>query len=243
MFLVGDYPPHMDYRGEVQYPETCRAAAARGLIVNTVQCGGVPETTRVWKDIARLAEGAYVALEQSGNMQAVPTPYDGEIARLSAEVSRTVVAWGARERRAEAEAKTRAAAEAPAAVAADRAAFNLATGGKAIQGGGDLVEDLQAGGVDLARIKKEELPPQMQGLSLEEQKAYLAGQRAAREALNLQLSELSQRRAAFLLQEQQKLAGAGDSFDRKVAEIVGDPAGAQAAVARSGSGAGAAVRS
>ena len=220
VFLVGDYPPHMDYRGEAQYPETCRAAAARGLVVNTVQCGGVPETTRVWKDIARLAEGAYVALEQSGNMQAVPTPYDGEIARLSAEVSRTVVAWGARERQAEAEAKTRAAAEAPAAVAADRAAFNLATGGKAIQGGGDLVEDL-AGGVDLARIKKEELPPQMQGLSLEEQKAYLAGQRAAREALNLQLSELSQRRAAFLLQVQQKLAGAGDSFDRKVAEIVG----------------------
>jgi Mg-chelatase subunit ChlD len=220
VFLVGDYPPHMDYRGEAQYPETCRAAATRGLVVNTVQCGGVPETTRVWKDIARLAEGAYVALEQSGNMQAVPTPYDGEIASLSAEVSRTVVAWGARERRAEAEAKTRAAAEAPAAVAADRAAFNLATGGKAIQGGGDLVEDL-AGGVDLARIKKEELPPQMQGLSLEEQKAYLAGRRAAREALNLQLSELSQRRAAFLLQEQQQLAGAGDSFDRKVAEIVG----------------------
>jgi DNA-binding transcriptional MerR regulator len=75
--------------------------------------------------------------------------------------------------------------------------------------------------VDLARIKKEELPPQMQGLSLEEQKAYLAGQRAAREALNLQLSALSQRRADFLRQEQQKLAGAGDSFDRKVAEIVG----------------------
>jgi hypothetical protein len=221
VFLVGDYPPHMDYRGEVQYPETCRAAATRGLIVNTVQCGGVPETTRVWREIARLAEGAYVALEQSGNMQALPTPYDEEIARLSAAVSRTVVAWGARERRAEAEAKTRAAAEAPAEVAADRAAFNLATGGKAIQGGGDLVEDLLAGGLDLARIKKDELPPSMQGMSLEEQKAYLARQGAAREALNLKLSELSQRRASFLLQEQQRLTGAGDSFDGKVAEIIG----------------------
>jgi len=221
VFLVGDYPPHMDYRGEVQYPQTCRAAAALGLIVNTVQCGDVPQTTRVWKDIARLAEGSYVALEQSGNMQAVATPYDEQIARLSGELGRTVVAWGARERRDEAEAKTRAAAEAPAAVAADRAAFNLATGGKAIQGSGDLVEDLLAGEVDLAKIKKEELPPLMQGMSLEEQKAYLAGQRAAREALNLQLTELAGRRAAYLLQEQQRLAGEGDSFDRKVAEIVG----------------------
>jgi hypothetical protein len=220
VFLVGDYPPHMDYRGEVKYPDTCKAAAARGLIINTVQCGEVPETTRVWKEIARLAEGAYVALEQSGNMQAVATPYDEEIARLSGELARTVVPWGTRERRAEAEAKNRAAAEAPAAVAADRAAFNLASGGRAIQGSGDLLQDLMSGEADLAKIKKEELPPHMQGMSLEEQKAYLAGQRAARETLNAQLAGLAERRAGFLLQEQQRLAGQGDSFDGKVAEIV-----------------------
>jgi hypothetical protein len=221
VFLVGDYPPHMDYRGEVRYPETCREAAARALIVNTVQCGDVPETTRVWKEIARLAEGSYVALEQSGNMQAVATPFDEEIARLSGEVGRTVVAWGTRERRDEAEAKNRAAAKAPAAVAADRAVFNLATGGKAIQGSGDLVEDLLSGQVDLAKITREQLPPLMQSMSLEEQKAYLAGQQAAREKLNLRLSELAVLRAAYLRQEQQRLAGAGDSFDQKVAEIVG----------------------
>jgi hypothetical protein len=220
IFLVGDYPPHMDYRGEVRYPETCRLAVSRGLIINTVQCGGVPQTTRVWREIARLAEGSYVALEQSGNMQALPTPYDEEIARLSGEVGRTLVPWGARERRAEAEAKTRAAAEAPAAVAADRAAFNLATGGKAIQGRGDLVEDLASGQAELAAIRKDELPPVMQGMSLEEQKAYLSAQRTAREALNLRLAGLAERRNAFLLEEQRKLAGDGDSFDRKVAEIV-----------------------
>jgi len=220
VFLVGDYPPHMDYRGEVRYPETCREAVVRDLIVNTVQCGDVPQTAQVWRDIARLAEGSYVALAQSGNMQAVTTPYDEEIARLSGEVSRTMVAWGARERRAEAEAKTRAAAEAPAAVAADRAAFNLASGGKAIQGAGDLVEDLLAGEVDLARIKKDELPAVMQGMSLEEQKAYLGKQQAARESLNRKLAELSSQRSAFIEQEQRKLAGAGDSFDLKVAEMV-----------------------
>ncbi len=220
VFLVGDYPPHMDYRGEVKYPEICRLAVSRGLIVNTVQCGGVPETTRVWKEIARLSEGSYVALAQSGNMQALPTPYDEEIARLAGEVGRTVVPWGARERRAEAEAKTRAAAEAPAAVAADRAAFNLATGGKAIQGGGDLVEDLATGQAELAAIKKDELPPVMQGMSLEEQRAYLAAQRTAREALNVRLAGLAERRSAFLL-AQQRLAGEDDSFDRQVAEIVG----------------------
>jgi Mg-chelatase subunit ChlD len=220
VFLVGDYPPHMDYRGELRYPDICREAAARDLVINTVQCGGVPETTRVWREIARLAEGSYVALEQSGNMQAVATPYDEEMARLSAEVSRTVVPWGARERQEEAGAKLRKAAAAPAAVAADRAAFNLATGGKAIQGSGDLVED--SAGVDLAKLKPDELPPVMQGMSPEEQQAYLARQRAERAKLNGRLGKLSLLRAAYLAYraEEQKRAGTGDSFDLKVAEIV-----------------------
>ena len=221
VFLVGDYPPHMDYHGELRYPDICREAVGRDLIINTVQCGDVPETTQVWREIARLAEGSYVALEQSGNMQAAATPYDEEMARLAAEVSRTVVPWGARKRQEEAESKARAAASAPAAVAADRAAFNLATGGKAIQGAGDLVEDLAAGEVDLGKVKKEELPAMMQGMNLEEQKAYLARQRAAREKLNRRLAELSFRRAAYLEQEQKRLASTGDSFDLEVAEIVG----------------------
>jgi Mg-chelatase subunit ChlD len=67
IFLVGDYPPHMDYADDVKYPVSCRRAAERGIIINTVQCGDVPETRAVWQDIARRAEGSYVALAQSGN--------------------------------------------------------------------------------------------------------------------------------------------------------------------------------
>ena len=54
IFLVGDYPPHMDYPDDVKYPESCRLAVKKDLIINTVQCGDVPETTPVWQDIARL---------------------------------------------------------------------------------------------------------------------------------------------------------------------------------------------
>ena len=73
VFLVGDYGPHMDYRDDVKYPDTCREAVKRGIVINTVQCGDVAETARVWRDIARLSEGAYVALEQSGGMVAIST--------------------------------------------------------------------------------------------------------------------------------------------------------------------------
>jgi hypothetical protein len=222
VFLVGDYPPHMDYRDDVKYPLTCRDAAKRGIIINTVQCGDVPSTTPVWKDIARLSEGAYVALAQSGNMTVVATPYDDEIARVSAALGETVIAYGDSTRREEATKKVAEAAAAPASVSADRAAFNLASGGKAIQGSGDLVADVAAGTVDVAKVKLDLLPPEMQKLSPSQRAALVGEAQKKRDALNATLTDLASKRATFLDQEQKRLAkaGGGDSFDTKVAEII-----------------------
>ncbi len=58
IFLVGDYPPHMDYENDARYPETCRSAGRRGIIINTVQCGTYGPTTPVWREIASLAGGS-----------------------------------------------------------------------------------------------------------------------------------------------------------------------------------------
>src|SRR6188472_3298143 len=45
IFLVGDAPPHMDYTDGAKYPELCRIAAKKELIINTVQCGSIAATT------------------------------------------------------------------------------------------------------------------------------------------------------------------------------------------------------
>lgn len=194
IFLVGDYPPHMDYPDDVKYPATCRDAVKRDLIIDTVQCGEVSDTTAVWREIARLSEGSYVALAQSGNMTVMTTPFDTEIARTSEEIGSTVVAYGEKDRQEAAHSKVAKAAEAPAAIAADRAAFNLATGGKAIQGMGDLVADSAEGKVDLGRLKNDELPPEMQKMTPAQRTAYVARQKERREGLNHRLTELSQKR-------------------------------------------------
>ncbi len=220
VFLVGDYGPHMDYRNDVKYPDTCREAVRRLIVINTVQCGDVAETTPVWQQIARLSEGSYVALAQDGNMQAVSTPYDTDIADVSAEIGRTLIAYGRLERQAEVREKAAKAEAAPASVAADRAVFNLASGGKAIQGVGDLVADLEAGAVDLAKVAKDDLPPEMQRMSLTEQRAYVQARQAERDALNARLVKLSQQRAAWLEKELARLGGTADSFDRTVSEMI-----------------------
>jgi len=220
VFLVGDCPPHMDYRDDVKYPDTCREAALRGIVINTVQCGGHAATTPVWQAIARLSEGTYVALAQDGNMQAMATPFDEEIATVSGGIGRTLIAYGKLERQAEVREKAAKAEAAPASVAADRAAYNLASGGKAVQGAGDLVADLEAGTVDLAKVAKDDLPPEMQRMSLAEQLSYVQARQAERDALNLRLRKLSEQRAAFIEAELRRLSGSGDSFDRSVSAMI-----------------------
>src|SRR6187549_2403008 len=37
MFLVGDAPPHMDYKQDTKFPEVVRMARDRGIVVNAVQ--------------------------------------------------------------------------------------------------------------------------------------------------------------------------------------------------------------
>jgi hypothetical protein len=220
IFLVGDYPPHMDYAGDVKYPVTCREAVRRGLIIDTVQCGAVPETTAVWKEIARLSEGSYVALAQSGNMSVVSTPYDEEIARTSAEIGATIVTYGARAEQEEARGKVSRAAASPPALIADRAAYNLATGGRAIQGAGDLVSDTVEGTVDPSKLSRDELPLQMQKMSASERAVYLASMKAKREKLNSALEELGRKRTDYLSKEKARTASAGDAFDLEVARII-----------------------
>jgi len=225
VFLVGDAPPHMDYSDDVKYPVTLQAAMKKDLIVNTVQCGGMTVTAPVWKEIASLAEGKYVAIGQTGDMQVVSTPMDAELARLNREIGTTIVAYGSERQRGAVMAKQAVAEAAAPAAAADRLAYNAATS-KVVQGGGDLVDDLKEGRAKLAELKAEELPAELKGKSAEEQKAYLARQEKKRAELQAQVSDLVKKRQAYIDAEAKKAAaeGKGSAFDAEVARTLREQA-------------------
>src|SRR5262249_11486688 len=123
IFLVGDAPPHMDYADDVKYPETCKKACEKDIIINTVQCGTDPDCTRCWKDIAVKAEGSFVAIPQDGGVAAVATPYDEKLAKINKELVGTTLVYGRGPGR-DMDTRKRAEAEAlPRAAAADRAGF------------------------------------------------------------------------------------------------------------------------
>jgi Mg-chelatase subunit ChlD len=221
IFLVGDCPPHMDYPNDVKYPEICQLAAKRDLIINTVQCGNTPQTTPVWQEIAKLAEGSYAAIAQSGGMVAMATPMDAELATLNRKLGGTLVAYGGEIARRAVAAKQLASEAAPAAAMADRLAFNMKAG-VAVQGDGELLDSLASGKLKLAEVKKDELPVEMQKLSEAELKTAVEKKQKERADLQAQIAKLGKQREQYLAQERQRLATAGkaDSFDEKVGEAI-----------------------
>src|SRR5438309_4223645 len=152
IFLVGDAPPHMDYADGPKYPQVCKEAMKKDIIINTVQCGNLPETTPVWKEIAEKSEGSYAAIAQSGNMTAIATPMDAELSELNRKVGTTLLAYGGEKAYRMVAAKQAAAEAAPASVAADRLSFN-ARAGVAVQGEGELLDSLSKGKLKLESLK------------------------------------------------------------------------------------------
>jgi Mg-chelatase subunit ChlD len=221
IFLVGDAPPHMDYAEGPKYPELCRLAAKKDLIINTVQCGNIAETTPIWKEIAKSSEGSYAAIAQSGGVVVIATPMDGELAKLNKKIGETLIPYGDAGLQREVAAKQAFAESAPATAAADRLSYN-AKMNKVVQGRGDLLDALASNEVKLQSIDKKDLPPAFQKLTKEELEARIAKTRAERESLQNDIQKIAKKRDAYIQTENKRLAeaGKGDGFDEKVAETI-----------------------
>lgn len=220
IFLVGDAAPHMDYKDDVQYPETCKEAAKRAIIINTVLCGRDASAKEHWLNICRLAEGSFVQIEQGGGpIVVVATPFDKELAEINTEMSRTTLVFGRRDVQEKGKALSERTAELAAPAAADRAAYYARGGGGVAY---DLLQNIKDGKVKLEELKKDELPPELQGKTVAEQKTLLDTLDRRRQELSTRCLELDKKRGEFItkkLAEDVKAPGA-DSFDSQVLNIL-----------------------
>ena len=221
IFLVGDAPPHMDYPNGPKYPDLCREAAKKDLIINTIQCGEMAETKPIWQEIAKLAEGSYVGISQSGNVAVISTPMDKELSRLNERIGATLIPYGDRKLQAEVHAKYAAAKSAPVSAMADRLTYNSKTG-RAMQGRGELVDALNDNTLKLEEIDQKQLPSELQKLDRKELQERITKSREERADLQKQIGELSKKREAYIQSENKRLAaeGKGDAFDQKVTETL-----------------------
>jgi hypothetical protein len=229
VFLVGDAPPHMDYQDDVKYPQVVAAATAKGIVVNTVQCGGMSETVAPWRHIASLGRGRYFTVEQAGSAVAIATPYDAEIARLAAELDGTRMYYGSLDEVAvmasKVEATERLNEEASIEARARRGVFNASVAGAGnFLGGRELVDDVASGRVDLASVPQAELPASIAALPPAEQRAAVEQTVEKRAELQRQIADLGRERDAFIEAEVKESGGADASLDVQIYEAVREQA-------------------
>jgi Mg-chelatase subunit ChlD len=229
VFLVGDAPPHMDYQDDVKYQQVVAAAAARGIVVNTIQCGTLSDTVAPWREIAALGHGRYFTVEQAGSAVAIETPFDERIATLAAELDGTRLFYGTREQQAAMAAKvdatTRLNEEASVAARARRGAFNVSSAGEAnLLGERELVDDVASGRVALDKLPSAELPASVAALAPEARAEALAQAAEKREDLKRQIADLAAQRDAYIETRVDAAGGAAASLDRQIYDAVREQA-------------------
>ena len=228
VFLVGDAPPHMDYN-EVRYPEIVASALEKGIVINTIQCGEMPTTVGPWTQIARLGQGSFFQVEQAGGAVAYTTPFDDEIAMLSAKLDDTRLYYGSEEEKERMLKKVAATDKmelhASVATRARRGVFNAAVGGRAnLLGENELVDAVASGTIELDELAPEDLPEALKPMAPAEQQAFVTRLADERADLKRKIQELSADRDDFIAVKVDEAGGMKDSLDHQLYEAVKEQA-------------------
>jgi hypothetical protein len=223
VFLVGDCPPHMDYRNDVKYPVSCALAKHKDIILNTILMGNDGDAKLVWKTIANCNQGSYTQVGMDANDIAVNTPYDSTIAAISDQLDDTRIYYGTR---AEKEAYRNKLSKSKYIssntkdnVKAQRADYNAtATGKDAYYGQNEMVQRYQSDKGLLDKVSEEELPDEMKGMTTSQREQYIAKKTAVRDSLGKELVKYSRLRQQFIEKDlkSRKAEDVDSSFTNKI---------------------------
>lgn len=204
------------------FRKICADAIKRDIIVNSIYCGSPGHSDApAWREVAQLADGSYAAIDQNNGTVVIATPFDHKIAELGKKLNTTYVAYGA-EGKAGSENQEMQDSNAAKMSASNLAVRNIVKAQIQYRNGRwDLVDARNSKDFDLAKIEKEDLPENMQKMSLEEQNVHLDKMEAERKGVQKQINELASQRRDFVQAERKKLiAKGGNSFDSAVLDAI-----------------------
>ena len=206
-------------QGTVDYRKTCKEAATQGIIVNTIHCGdravGIEQE---WEKGALLADGSYSNIDQNKAIDHIVAPQDDDIARLGVEMNATYLPFGsgggtgaARQAAQDSNASTMSKAS-----LVNRSIYKSRKNYS--NSGWDLVDAVEENRLDLAKAKAEELPKEMQKMSVTERKEFVKAKKAEREKIRKKIAQLNKERQEYIdkaRKEKAKKSGA-ETFDSAI---------------------------
>jgi hypothetical protein len=202
IFIAGNEP---FTQGPVDYRQSCKAAVAKGILVNTIHCGGEQEGLEgQWKNGAVIADGRYLNIDQNRQVAHVAAPQDKEIAEIGARLNATYIPYGQQGH----VAQERQAMQDNNALHASPQAVIQRTVTKSSQNymnaGWDLVDALKGNRMDLKNVRDEDLPKDMQSLNAEQRASYVNAKATERSELQARVQKLNEQRNKYIAAETAK---------------------------------------
>ncbi len=221
IFLVGDARPHMDYRDDVSYADTCKLANTKGILINTLQCGRLRGTEAAWREIAALTNGTYAAILQDGGSIKIDTPYDQEISRINLQLDATIILYGSKAEQANAAKNKSVLASLSSEAMADRSSyFGKSESGSVIAGRGDLVVEVMNGRESLDKLDEKKLDPTLQAMAPAARNELITQKVEERRQLQAQLNELVAKRDAAVAEKLKSLEGKDGVLELSAFEVL-----------------------
>lgn len=204
IFIAGNEPFS---QGPKDFRKTCKAAIAKGIIINTIHCGdyqqGINEN---WKEGADLADGKYMNIDQDDKVVHIPTPYDNDIIKLNEQLNKTYIGYGGegKEKAERQMVQDSNAAAYGAANARTRASFKSKQSYNNAEW--DLVDAAAENEEILKDVKKEDLPEEMQNMTEKERKDYVEKKSEERKKIQEQIRVLDEKAKAYVAEKQKENA-------------------------------------
>jgi len=199
----------------VDYRQKCRAAIARGIMINPIYCIRAENVADTWREIARLSDGHYAAIDQNRTVD-LTSPFDAQLAALSTAINATYVAFG--ERGDKGKLRQKAADSSAKKLSGGSAADRAQSKASALyRNSWCLADNFKRGSIKLEDVKQEDLPKELRGKTVDELRAFLELKIEERARIQSQITEMHVQRQTWIAAEL-KRQGADDdkSFDAAV---------------------------
>jgi len=196
IFIAGNEP---FTQGKVDYRDAGNNAKEKDVVVNTIFCGDYKHgVSSSWKDGATLTYGDYIAINHDKKTIHIASPYDDLILQLNIQLNGTYVPYGRRGRMkiAVQEEQDSNAAGYSKENAVSRTVSKSSHLYK--NSSWDLVDAEEEEGFSYDELKNEDLPENLKGKSKSQIKAYVQEQKAERNRIQKEISELNKQRREFI---------------------------------------------
>jgi hypothetical protein len=198
-------------QGGINYKEAIRDAMKNDIYVNTIFCGSSMEGINTfWKDGADYGKGKYFNIDSNLSVQYVSTPYDDQISKCNVKINTTYIGYGAKgsSKKMNQEAQDKNAQKVSSANYAERAVSKS----KAVykNESWDLVDRVKEDSKAISKIKKEELPAELQNKSEAEVEVIVTQKAKERETIQKEIGDLAKKRQQYIDAEAKKTKSQDD---------------------------------